>query len=162
MSEWQTNTHTHAYKCIKNNVNELIIEMVMRSFDKRIYPHITHAASIISMECNKETKFELFFVCLRCLIWSAHGLRFSFVWDSLLISDYTVLPVSVCFITVRRKVNAIKWKIRSDYSNNKNNNGSNYANWQKKPAEKNIKSNKKKKHAIYFLLPPKIVFKYTK
>lgn len=60
---------------------------------------------------NKVWTFFFIFVCLRCLIWSAHGLRFSFVWDSLLISDYTVLPVSVCFITVRRKVNAIKWKI---------------------------------------------------
>lgn len=153
MNEWQTNTRTHTQMHQRQcewTYNRNGYAIVRQA---HIYPHITHAASIISMECNKETKYERFFifVCLRCLIWSAHGLRFSFVWDSLLISDYTVLPVSVCFITVRRKVNAIKWKIPSDYSNkNNNNNGRNYANWQKKPAEKNIKSNKKRNMQYIF------------
>lgn len=152
MNEWQTNTQTHTHKCIKDNVNELIIEMVMRSFDKRIFIHILHTLRpLYPWNATKKQSLNFFFMCLRCLIWSAHGLRFSFVWDSLLISDYTVLPVSVCFITVRRKVNAIKWKIPSDYSNNyNNNNGRNYANWQKKPAEKNIKSNKKRNMQYIF------------
>lgn len=86
------------------------------------------------MQQQKQQKTPIFCVFALLNLVGAQPTIFFCLCNSRLISDYMVLPVSVCFITTRRKVNATKWKIRTDYKEK-------HANWQKKPAEKNIQSN---------------------